>query len=236
MSLPSLFGLLQQLDPWRGAPAVYMALLTAVLIALFWDWRLALLALIVQYAAAGLLFLDVIAPQLAFAKLLAGWFACLILAITGWQVRYGRAPSDLTEEQARRYRDESFITLGSVQLPRNPALRLVGTIIMVLVLLIWVQQPAAIPPGVSAELEAVSAAIWIFMGLGLLGLVLSRHPLPAGMSFLTFLTGFDLYYSALNESVTMIAVLAAVTLIVAVVVSYLSQVRRALAYSAVVES
>jgi hypothetical protein len=49
-------------------------LLTAVIIVVAWDWRLALLALAGQYLLAGLLFADVLDPRLMVVKVLNGLF------------------------------------------------------------------------------------------------------------------------------------------------------------------
>ena len=65
------------------------------------------------------------------------------------------------------------------------------------------------------------------MGLGLVGLAASHDPIPAGMGLFTFLTGFELYYAALDQSIAMLASLAALNLAVALAIAYLAQVRRA---------
>jgi hypothetical protein len=47
------------------------------------------------------------------------------------------------------------------------------------------------------------------------------------MGALMFLTGFELFYSALDQSGTMLAALAAVNLVVAIAIAYLIQARYA---------
>ena len=72
-----------------------------------------------------------------------------------------------------------------------------------------------------------SLAILALAGLGMLALAVTSEPLKAGMGVLMFLTGFELFYSALDQSATMLIVLAAVNLVLALVVAYLVQMRHA---------
>ena len=50
------------------------------------------------------------------------------------------------------------------------------------------------------------------------------------MGLFTFLTGFELYYAALDQSIAMLAALAALNLALALAVAYLAQARRAAQY------
>ena len=45
MTFPTIFDWLERLDGLRGFTAAYVVLLTAVLVIIIWDWRLALAAL-----------------------------------------------------------------------------------------------------------------------------------------------------------------------------------------------
>ncbi len=102
MNIPTIFDWLARSEPLRGYPAVIIILVTASLIALFWDWRLALFALIVQYLDVSLLFADLLDPRLAVIKLLVGMFVCLILYMTARQINYGRVPDGLTAKESRQ--------------------------------------------------------------------------------------------------------------------------------------
>jgi hypothetical protein len=68
-------------------------------------------------------------------------------------------------------------------------------------------------------------AIYALIGLGLLGLGLTTEPLKAGMGLFTFLTGFGLFYSALEQSAAMVAMLTMVSLTLALAIGYLTQAR-----------
>ena len=95
MNLPTVFDWLDRLDFLRGVPAAYGVLLTAVLILVAWDWRLTLLALMAQYGIVGFLFVDLLDARLVNIKVLAGFFACLMLYLTARQVNWGRLPADV---------------------------------------------------------------------------------------------------------------------------------------------
>jgi len=74
MTLPTIFDWLDYFSAMRGYPAVYVVLMTAVLVAVAWDWRLSILALMGHYLFAGLLFVDLIDPHLALSRC---WWVCL---------------------------------------------------------------------------------------------------------------------------------------------------------------
>lgn len=225
--MPTIFDLLNQFDFLRGLPAVYLVLLTAVIIVVAWDWRLTLLALASQYLLAGLLFADVLDPRLLVVKLLNGLFICLILYITARQVNYGRLPADLTPIEAAQIEPEPRVQLGPLTIPTQAPLRLF--LVMLLVLLIFTvgQRPFLQLPGIAETQSHLNLAIFILVGIGLLGMAIIRAPLLAGMSALMFLTGFELFYSLLEQSLAMLAVLVVVNLVAALTIAYLTQRYRA---------
>lgn len=228
MNFPTIFDWLERFAFLRGMPAVYLILLTAVIIVITWDWRPALLALITQYLVAGLLFVDVLDPRLAIVKPLNGLFICLILYLTGRQINAGRLPpASRPPEQARPLpfgmRLKGALpppaTRPSIPIP----LRLLLTLIITLLLFTLGQRPEYRLPAIPDDLSHLNTAIYILAGLGLLGAGLNSEPLKAGLALLTFLTGFELFYSALDQSVTVLAALAAVDLIITLVIAYLAQ-------------
>lgn len=232
MSIPTIFDWLERFEHLRGSPAVLIVLVTATLIALFWDWRLALLALIVQYLAAGLLFTDLLDPRLSIIKILVGMFVCLILYMTARQINYGRTPYGFTtEEMARLEMTSKRYPIGRWTISRDFALRIIATVLALLLIVSITRLSTFHLPGVPDELPHINTAILILMGLGLVGLAASRDPLPAGMGLFTFLTGFELYYAALDQSIAMLVALAALNLAVALAIAYLAQARRAAWYA-----
>ena len=232
MSIPSIFDWLERFEHLRGNPAVFIVLVTAILIALFWDWRLALFALIVQYLVAGLLFTDLLDPRLSIIKILVGMFVCLILYMTARQINYGRAADDFAAEGIEFWgQDSKRYPIGRWNISRDFALRAIMTVLALLFIFSLTQLSTFRLPGIPDELPHINTAVLILIGLGLVGLAASRHPLPAGMGLFTFLTGFELYYAALDQSIAMLVALAALNFAVALAIAYLAQARRASWYA-----
>lgn len=216
---PTLFDWIEWASFLRGQPAAWFVLATAAIIALFWDWRLALLALLAQYLAAGLLFIDLLEPRLAIVKLFAGLFVCLMLYWTARETAWSPPAPD----------GVWHLRLGPLALPftRSALLRLAGVLILIPAVTLLAPRAALRLPGLTETLAHVNLAVLGMAGLGLLALAVSRDPLPAGMGLLTFLTGFELFYSALDQSVAMLIALAALNFGLTLAIAYLTQARRA---------
>lgn len=228
MTFPNIFDWLERLDGLRGFTAAYVVLLTAVLVIILWDWRLALAALAAQYFFAGLLFVDLLDPRLAMVKLLAGWFACLILYVTARQVNWGGRPRDVSGDELANVAPEKVFQVGPLRVPASLPLRLLLVLLMLWLITNLFQRPDFALPAVADTMTYLSLAILALAGLGLLGLALTGEPLKAGMGVLMFMTGFELFYSALDQSATMLIILAAANLALALVIAYLVQMRHAI--------
>jgi hypothetical protein len=224
-SFPTIFDWLERLDFLRGEPAAYLVLVAALIIVVIRDWRASILALAVQYLAGGLLFVDVLDPRLSIVKILVGLFICLILYFTCRQVGWGRLPEDISPEEAVQMRREGRLRFGRYLLPTSLPFRLLLGLLAVMVVLTLAGQSVFRLPIVP---EHVNLAIYALAGLGLVALALSSEPLRAGLGLLTFLLGFELFYAALEQSVAMLAVLAALDLLLAVMLAYLIQRRHAI--------
>ena len=228
MNIPTIFDWIEKFDYLRGEPAVLILWLTATIIALFWDWRLALFALMVQYLVAGLLFVDLLDPRLAIIKVLVGMFVCLILYLTARQVNYGHVPADLMAESIMQMGPEKRrVQVGPWLASRDFIVRTIVTAVALVFILIFNRATAFSLPGIPDELPYINEAVFVLMGMGVLGIVISQNPLPAGMALFTFLTGFELYYAALEQSIAMLVALAALNFALALAISYLSQARHA---------
>lgn len=228
MTFPTIFDWLERLDSLRGFTAAYAVLITAVLVVILWDWRLALLALAVQYFFAGLLFVDLLDPRLAIVKLLAGWFACLILYVTARQVNWGGRPPDVSAAELSNVAPERTFQIGRLQIPASLPLRLLLVLVMLWLITSLFQRPDFSLPAIAPTLAYLSLAILALAGFGLLGLAITGEPLKAGMGVLMFMTGFELFYSALDQSATMLILLAAATLAITLAIAYLVQMRHAI--------
>lgn len=226
--MPNIFDLLNHYAYLRGLTAVYLVVALALFVLLIWDWRLALLALMGQYLIGGFLFVDVLDPRLAIIKVLVGLFACLMFYMTGRQINWGRLPVDILPSEIEAWQVEKQRPLGPFMVPSNLPLR--AFLITVALGILWrvSHDPAYQLPGLAGPLAHLNIAVYALLGIGFLGMALTTHPLKAGMGLLTFLMGFELFYSVLEQSVAMLTLFAVVNLALSLAVAYLSQTRYAI--------
>jgi hypothetical protein len=223
----TIFDWLEQLAFLRGEPAALLAVATAVAIFILPDARLGLFALAANTFAAALLFVDVLDPRLAVVKLLIGWFVCLILYLTGRQVNWGRPPVDLTPEEAAAWQPQTRLTVGRYQLP-HIAIR--GVLAALALTAVWLlsRRASLSLPLLPESLDHFRLAVYALVGFGLLQMSANARPLTAGLGAFLFLSGFELYYSYLDQNVVGLGLLAAINLTVALAIAYLAQARYAL--------
>ena len=223
--LPPLAGallLLRLLPVAKLSPGVSLLLTVLSLVGFMQGIRLAWGRLhLPNYAITALLLAQ------AHLLLLAGWFACLILYITARQVNWGRNPPDVSRDELSNISPEKIYKIGPLTLPVSLPLRLLLVLAMLWLISTLLQRPDFSLPAIAETMSYLSLAILALVGLGILGLAVTSEPLKAGMAVLMFLTGFELFFSALDQSATMLIVLAAVTLMLALAVSYLVQMRYA---------
>ncbi len=228
MNFPTIFDWLERFAFLRGYPAALGVLATAVIIVLAWEWRLAILALAAQYLLLGLLYVDMLDPRLAVAKVLVGLFIGIILAITAGQVSWGRLPVDVLPQEAAQIRAEQRVQVGPLAVPLSGLLRLAAAAIMALVVWTLTREAGGMLPLLPDAAPYFELVVVGLMAFGLLALAVGPEPLRAGMGVMMFLAGFELYYSVLTQSAAVLAALAALNLLIAVAVSYLVQRRYAI--------
>lgn len=224
-TLPTIFDWLDFLSAWRGYPAVYVVLITAVLVAVAWDWRLSIFALMLQYLFVGLLYVDLLEPYLAFMKLFVGLFVCLILYFTARQVNWGRLPVDLTPEETRTFQPVRRLKIGKFSMPLTMPMRAWLLAIIALFGLLLSQLPLLRLPLLPEESVYLNTAVWGLAFIGLGGMILADEPLQAGMSLLLFVSGFELFYSGQEPSLSILATLAFINFGIVLTISYLTQIR-----------
>jgi hypothetical protein len=65
---------------------------------------------------------------------------------------------------------------------------------------------------------------WLAL-IGLLAMILTVEPLKAGLGLLTFMAGFELFYAALESSLSVVGLLGIVNLLIALAIAYLASAR-----------
>ncbi|MCA9988208.1 MAG: hypothetical protein KDE59_28070 [Anaerolineales bacterium] len=224
-NFPTIFDLLARFDFLRGLPAAYLLFVTTFVIIVARHWQISVFMLAAQYLIAGLLFVDMLDPRLAVIKVLVGQFVCLILYVTARQVAWGQLPVDVSLEEAVQLRRQLQLRFGQFLLPSTTLFRIFLALLTVVVVYTLSQRAIFRLPAVT---DPVNLAVFILLCMGLLGLSLSTEPLRAGLGVLTFWLGFELFFASLEQSVALLAVLAAATLIAALAIAYLIQARHAI--------
>lgn len=189
--------------------ALVGVMVTAALLVMLNDWRSLLTGLAIQYLLAAVLAGQVITGPLAAVRLLTGWLAVSILALTAWRLR-------LPAGAAGVWRPAQLV------FPTGFLFRLLATLAVASVALTLGGRLEFLLPGLD---PAVNTAVITLAGLGLLNLGLTEEPVNAGCGLLTALTGFELAYAAIEPSLAVAALLAAVHFSIAMAVSYLAVMR-----------
>jgi hypothetical protein len=198
-----------------GATALLGLLITASILVITNDWRLSLLALATQYLLAALLLAQIVIWQVVGVKIIVGLLVIGIFVITGGQVNFGRSPDAEDALEAPRARFE---------FPTNAPFRLVACAMIIVVAWTVGNHENFTLPGLPLGLNIAS---YLLLALGLLNLGLTEEPMNAGMGLLTGLTGFEMLYAGVEQSLAVMGLLAAVNFGVALSVSYLAFLRYA---------
>ncbi|MBI3362668.1 MAG: hypothetical protein HY023_16325 [Chloroflexi bacterium] len=209
--MPSFPEIISRFSLVAGREAAIGMIITAGLLLIARDWRLAVGAVTAQYVLAVVLFAQVIPPQVAGVKLLIGLMSCLILFLSATQADARRR--EIGGEAA------SLLQMRGTTLPTGLPFRAIAAVIVGLSALAVGGRPESALPEVSAD---VTLAVFGLSGMSVLVLALTEAPLEIGLGLLTLLTGFELFYHAVEPSLAAIALLAMAHFGIAVVTGYLA--------------
>ncbi len=179
--------------------AVVLVSITAIFILITSDWRYSIIALILQYVGVFVL-VNVSWPmEMSAAKMVAGWMSGAILGIA-------------MASTTRVWREEEkSIKLG-------PVFRILAAIITIVTIYSLVVHSDTWLSNINTQIRWGSL---ILIGLGILQLSLTSHPLRIIIGLLTALSGFEVIYAAIEASTLVTGLLAAVNLGLALVGAYL---------------
>lgn len=179
--------------------AVLVIVITTMGLLLARDWRWSILLLAAQFLGVFVLTLQHWPLGMAAVKVVAGWMAAAILGMT----RSGLAAEESGEEFTR---------------PGGRLFRLFAAAIVTLIM-------AVVTPGVDTIMAdagfPVTNGALLLIGMGLLHLGMNTHILRVTMGLITVLSGFEILYSAVEGSVLVAALLAAINLGLALAGAYL---------------
>jgi len=206
----------QDLSHFFSANLLVSLIVTAALIVLIADWRVALFALLAQYLLAALLLTGLVPIPMAIVRVVSGAFAAAILYFT-----FRRAEDEhrrdlaAAEDDAARWVIERLYRLQVfvVGLPfRVFALALIAVGII----------------GIASSMTFLGlAADILFSGLwliaaGVLVAILSRDVLRLGLGILMFTSGFAILETATESSLLLYGLLNISDLLLALVVANLA--------------
>jgi hypothetical protein len=222
--LPTLAEIVEELSFLATTPAVVALVFTGGVIVVIQDWRVSLLALVIQYVVVGLLLTGAVRVELAAIKTLVGAMLCLILYMTARRVDWGRpAPAPPLPDDADESA-ESPAQMAAPQwiLPTELPFRFLAVLLMLVAAFSWGSVYAL--PDVN---EAISLSVYTLAALGLLAMGLTDEPLKAGLGLLTFVSAFELFYTVLEPSLAVIGFLGLANFLIALAIAYLTVVRAA---------
>jgi len=180
------------------AVVILLATSTGLLISRDWRWSMGLLA--VQYLGLFIL-VDVHWPTgMAAAKLVTGWMAIAVLGISRISL-----PGEITAEEEGSW-------------PQSRLFRLLAAALVVMLALAATPRVPVLLPGIN--LPEVAGGL-LLIGMGLLHLGITAMPLRVITGLLTVLGGFEILYASVEGSILVAALLAGVTLGLALVGAYL---------------
>ncbi|MBU1662705.1 MAG: hypothetical protein KKD28_14680 [Chloroflexi bacterium] len=180
-------------------PAVILVAITAVILLAGRDWRLAVSALGAQYVGVFILVALTWPLEMAVTKLVAGWIAAAVLGM------------ELVSRPENSLGDERFGRSGS--LFRIFAAGLVGLAVLSFA-------PDMAKWMLTASYEQILGGL-LLIGMGMLHLGMTAHPLRTILGLLTVLSGFEILYATVETSALVAGFLAAINLGIALIGAYL---------------
>lgn len=215
--MPTLAELVARISFLAAMPAVAGILITTGLLVVSRDWRVNVLALILQYFFIVLLLTRQIRLELAAVKGLIGWLICLVFYVTERRV------STLSREAAAQHSSPALATEAvPVQRWRRWAMSarasfslLAGLLVAVVAYVATLRIPL---PEVPTD---ITLACYLLAGAGLLLIGMSEAPMQVGIGLLTFISGFDLFYVALEPSLVVAGLFGAICFLIALATAYL---------------
>jgi hypothetical protein len=209
--MPTLPDVLAKLSFLTTTPAIVGLVITASLIVVIRDWRFSLAALLGQYVLVGLLLTRLIQPQVAVIKVLIGALVCVVLYLTARLADVSEREQEVAEDSRLPLR----VIRGGPSLA-DFAFRLFATLFVGLAVYSLSRRYPL--PEVPSDIGL--ACYWL-ASLGLLVLMLTEEPLKAGMGLLTLIVGFELFYSALEHSLSVAGFLGIANFLIALAIAYL---------------
>ena len=214
--MPSLPEIIEKLSVLVTTSATISVMFTGGVIVIIKDWRASLLAMETQYVIVGLLLASEIRMELALIKTLVGTLLCLILYLTARAVDWSRAAPPPAVPKDTEVDKEAPAPLPQSVLPTEFPFRFLAA-----ALVMFVAYGAAVSFPLPDVSDAISLASYTLAALGLLAMGLTDEPFKAGLGLLTFVSAFELFYTVLEPSLTVVGFLGLSNFLIALAIAYL---------------
>ena len=195
--------------------AVLLITVTSTLLLIIIDWRIQLGLFAIQYVGVFIL-VSVAQPySLAIVKLVSGWIAAAVLGIA----LSGLSPNDSVNLEAH-LNQTSFES----SVPKESSLfmgRLFYFLTAILVILVAISSSGFINQWIPKLNTFSSLGGAILLGMGLLQINFFDTPYKVIIGLLTFVSGFEIIYASLENSILILGLLAVFTFGIAFVGAYM---------------
>ncbi len=209
--------ILRTLSSIPGTAVLIGLLIAAAILVMLVNWRLLIVALGAQYILIGLMLTRAVPLELAAVKALVGVMICPVLYITARRVNWGQRPEE-EEEEATEAKPRRLAWLIS---PGLPVRAIVAVLALALSIGLAQRNPLPITTDLALSRDLTVGTFSVIL-LGLLNTALAENPLKVGLGLLSMLAGFELFYTAVEPTLTIVGFLGLTNLILALAIAYLT--------------
>jgi hypothetical protein len=209
--------------------------ITAGIILVARDWRVLILALLVQYILMGLILSRLVRPDIATLKVMIGAFICPILFLSARRVSVGSfslafSMSRRSDHRSRvaNWWQNFYLVISLVKgrdRRRGPAATGFGFRVFAAVLMVLVAITLSDSVPLTGLPASVNTAVYWLTLAGLTTLTLTEDPLKVGHGLFTVLTGFELFYATVESSLLLTGLWGTINLLIALAIGYLTVVK-----------
>jgi hypothetical protein len=225
--------ILKTLSSIPGLAVLIGLIVAAALLVVLINWRLLILALGVQYLLVGLMLTRVVPLELAAVKALVGVMICPVLFITARRVRWGQIdqsgeaeadqpPGDaLATDQPAAKPAARRSPFGWLISPGFPLRLMAALLTAVLAVSLALRNPLSVTGDALVSRDITIGTFGLLL-LGLLNILLNENPLKVGVGLLSVLAGFEMFYTSVEPTLTIVGLLGMTNLIIGLAISYLT--------------
>lgn len=214
--MPVLGDLLGQIAFLAAIPAVLGVAVTASMLVVSSDWRLNVFSLAAQYFFVALLMTRIIRVEMAAVKALIGWVICLVFYLTEQQTKPVEGGAETQRDlPVRDWFAARMAGWRQKGITARAAFNLMGVVVVGVA--VYRASGTLRLPQLS---RGLTLACCLLAALGILLVGLERDPLRVAIGLLTFVSGFDLFYVALEPSLVVAGLLGSISFGIALAATY----------------